>query len=85
MKDIILNEDNKSILDLINYIDSKIVTLRKENKFSENSLNSLSNLYDNTVGDWMSKNYLFDVEPSSSEEEEIKNKLLEIITFLNEF
>lgn len=85
MKDIILNEDNKSILDLINYIDSKIVTLRKENKFSENSLNSLSNLYNNIVGDWMSKNYLFDIEPSSSEEEEIKNKLLEIITFLNEF
>jgi hypothetical protein len=84
MKDITINEDNKSILDLINYIDSKIVTLRKENKFSENSLNSLSNLYNNTVGDWMSKNYLFNVEPSSSEEEEIKNKLLEIITFLNE-
>ena len=42
MKDITINEDNKSILDLINYIDSKIVTLRKENKFSENSLNSLS-------------------------------------------
>ena len=69
---------------IINYIDSKIVTLRKENKFSENSLNSLSNLYNNTVGDWMSKNYLFNVEPSFSEEEEIKNKLLEIITFLNE-
>ena len=84
MKDITINEDNKSILDLINYIDSKIVTLRKENKFSENSLNSLSNLYNNTVGDWMSKNYLFNVEPSSSEEEEIKNKLLEIITLLNE-
>ena len=84
MKDITINEDNKSILDLINYIDSKIVTLRKENKFSENSLNSLSNLYNNTVGDWMSKNYLFNIEPSSSEEEEIKNKLLEIITFLNE-
>lgn len=84
MKDITINEDNKSILDLINYIDSKIVTLRKENKFSENSLNSLSNLYNNTVGDWMSKNYLFNVEPSFSEEEEIKNKLLEIITFLNE-
>jgi hypothetical protein len=84
MKDITINEDNKSILDLINYIDSKIVTLRKENKFSENSLNSLSNLYNNTVGGWMSKNYLFNVEPNSSEEEEIKNKLLEIITFLNE-
>jgi hypothetical protein len=84
MKDITINEDNKSILDLVNYIDSKIVTLRKNNKFSENSLNSLSNLYNNIVGDWMSKNYLFNVEPSSSEEEEIKNKLLEIITFLNE-
>jgi hypothetical protein len=84
MKDITINEDNKSILDLINYIDSKIVTLRKANKFTENSLNSLSNLYNNTVGDWMSKNYLFNVEPISNEEEEIKNKLLEIITFLNE-
>ena len=84
MKDITINEDNKSILDLINYIDSKIVTLRKADKFTENSLNSLSNLYNNTVGDWMSKNYLFNVEPISNEEEEIKNKLLEIITFLNE-
>jgi hypothetical protein len=80
----IINEDNKSILDLINYIDSKIVSLRKDNKFSENSLNSLSNLYNMVVGDWMSKNYLFDIEPSPSEEEGIKNKLLEIITFLNE-
>ena len=29
----ILNEDNKSILNLVNYIDSKIVALRKDNKF----------------------------------------------------
>jgi hypothetical protein len=79
-----MNEDNKSILDLINYVDSKIKTLRKDNKFSKNSLNSLSNLYNVAVGDWMSKNYLFDIEPSPSEEEEIKNKLLEIIAFLNE-
>ena len=80
----IMNEDNKSILDLINYVDSKIKTLRKDNKFSKNSLNSLSNLYNVAVGDWMSKNYLFNIEPSPSEEEEIKNKLLEIIAFLNE-
>ena len=84
MKTMILNEDNKSILDLVNYIDSKIIILRKGNKFLKNSLNSLSNLYDVAVGGWISKNYLFDIEPSSSEEEEIKNKLLEIITFLNE-
>jgi hypothetical protein len=79
-----INEDNRSILDLVNYIDSKIVVLRKNNKFSKNTVDSLSNLYNLAVGEWMGKNYLFDIEPSSSEEEEIKNKLLEIITLLNE-
>ena len=78
-----LNEDNKSILDLVNYIDSKIVALRKDNKFSKNIMDSLSNLYNLTVGEWMSKNYISNIEPSSSEEEEIVNKLLEIIDFLN--
>ena len=78
-----LNEDNKSILDLVNYIDSKIVALRKDNKFSKNTIDSLSNLYNLTVVEWMSKNYISDVEPSSSEEEEIVDKLLEIIDFLN--
>ena len=80
-----LNEDNKSILDLVNYIDSKIVALRKDNKFSKNTIDSLSNLYNLTVGEWMSKNYISDVEPSSKEEEEIVDKLLEIIDFLNKF
>ena len=78
-----LNEDNKSILDLVNYIDSKIVALRKDNIFSKNVIDSLSNLYNLTVGEWMSKNYISNIEPSSSEEEEIMNKLLEIIDFLN--
>lgn len=78
-----LNEDNKSILDLVNYIDSKIIALRKDNKFSKNTIDSLSNLYNLTVGEWMSKNYISDVEPSPNEEEEITSKLLEIINFLN--
>jgi hypothetical protein len=46
-------------------------------------MDSLSNLYNLTVGEWMSKNYISNIEPSSSEEEEIVNKLLEIIDFLN--
>ena len=83
MKVITLNEDNKSILDLVNYIDSKIVSLRKDKKFSKNIIDSLSNLYNLTVGEWMNRNYISDIEPSSSEEEEIVNKLLEIIDFLN--
>lgn len=85
MKDIMLNEDNKSILDLVNYIDSKIITLRESNEFSKNIIDSLSNLYNTVVGEWLSKNYLFDIEPDFKEEEEIQNKLLEIITFLNKF
>jgi hypothetical protein len=31
----------------------------------------------------MDKNYMLDIEPNSEEEEEIINKLLEIINFLN--
>ena len=78
-----LNEDNKSILDLINYIDSKIVILRKDNKFSKNIVNELSSLYNNIVGEWMNINYINDIEPDIKEENEIMDKLLEIITFLN--
>ena len=78
-----LNEDNKSILDLINYIDSKIVILRKDNKFSKNIVNELSSLYNNIVGEWMNINYINDIEPDIREENKIMDKLLEIITFLN--
>lgn len=78
-----LNEDNKSILDLINYIDSKIVVLRKDSKFSKNVVNELSSLYNNVVGEWMSSNYLNNIEPDVKEENKIMDKLLEIITFLN--
>jgi len=83
MKVIILNEDNKSILDLVNYIDFKIVSLRKENKLSENTIVDLNNLYNNIVGEWLGKNYLFNIEPNIKKEEEIVDKLLEIIDFLN--
>jgi hypothetical protein len=82
-----LNEDNKSILDLVNYIDSKITSLRTSGKFSKNEaiIKSLSNLYNKAVGEWMSKNYILDIEPNSKEEEIIVNQLLELIDFLNKF
>lgn len=83
MKDIILTEDNKSILDLINYINFKIVNLRKNKNLSKNIIDKLNNLYSNVVDEWMDKNYMFDIDPSPDEEEEIINKLLEIINFLN--
>ena len=79
----IINEDNKSVLDLVNYINSKIIKLRNEKNLSQNVKNELSNLYNNVVDEWMNKNYMFNIEPNINEEEEIINNLLEIINFLN--
>ena len=83
MKNITINEDNKSVLDLINYINSKIIELRNNKNLSQNVKDELSSLYNNVVDNWMNKNYMFDIEPTVDEEEEIINNLLEIINFLN--
>ena len=79
----ILNEDNKSILDLLNYVDSKILKLRKNKNLDKEILSSLSKIYLETIEDWMSRNYLISVEPNKREEEEIVNNLLELIDILN--
>jgi hypothetical protein len=83
MKDITLNENNESILNLVNYIDSKIISLRKENQLPDMVISDLNDLYNSVVAEWMGKNYIFDIEPDIKEEEIIINKLLEIIDFLN--
>jgi len=79
----ILNEDNKSILDLLNYIDSKILELRKNKNLDKEIVLSLSKIYLETIDSWMSQNYLISVEPNKREEEEIVNSLLELIDILN--
>jgi len=79
----ILNEDNKSILDLINYIDSKIIELRKNKNLDNDILSKLSKIYTETIGDWMYQNYLNSVEPNSKEEEIIINNLLNLINIIN--
>jgi hypothetical protein len=79
----ILNEDNKSILDLLNYIDSKILELRKNKNLDKEIVLSLSKIYLETIDGWMSQNYLTSVEPNKREEEEIVNSLLELIDILN--
>lgn len=83
MKDIVINEDNKSILDLVKYVDSKITYLRKNKTLSKDIINNLSILPNSSVGDWMNKHYMFNIEPDDIDEEEIKDKLLEIISLLN--
>jgi hypothetical protein len=79
----ILNEDNESILDLLNYIDSKIVELRNNKNLDKEILLGLHKIYKETIDDWMSQNYLMSIEPNKDKEKEIMNNLLELINLIN--
>jgi hypothetical protein len=68
-------EDNKSILDLIQYVDSKIVKLRQDKGLDEDIIKKLSEVYSDTVDLWMTNNYLSEVEPDPRWENEIQDKL----------
>ena len=85
MKDTMLNlqEDNKSILNLIQYVDSKIVEFRTNNKLSLNAINDLQKLYTSVVDLWMTSNYIPDIEPDPRWEKEIQDTLMEVILYLN--
>ena len=78
-----LNEDNKSLLEMIRYVDSKIVSLREENKLDQDIANYVSKIYEDTVDVWMEHNYLKDIEPDSRWEQEITDELLKLIGYLN--
>lgn len=78
-----LQEDNKSILDLIQYVNSKIVEFRTNNKLSPKVINDLQRLYTSVVDLWMTSNYLPDIEPDSRWENEIQDTLFEVISYLN--
>ena len=76
-------EDNKSILDLIQYVDSKIVKLRQDKGLDEDIIKKLSEVYSDTVDLWMTNNYLSEVEPDPRWENEIQDKLIELISYIN--
>jgi len=78
-----INEDNKSILDLIQYIDVKIVNIIKQKNLSPAVLQDLQKLYDGAVNDWMDHNYIPNVEPDPRWENEIQDKLMDILNFIN--
>jgi hypothetical protein len=48
-----IQEDNKSILDLIQYVDTKIIGIIKQKKLSQAALQDLQNLYEGAINDWM--------------------------------
>lgn len=78
-----LLEDNKSILDLVNHVNSKIVDLRKSGKLDPEVAEYISKIYQDTVDVWMENNYLDDIEPASRWENEIVDTLIQLIGYLN--
>ena len=77
-----LQEDNEAILNLIQYVEVKIVELRKNNKLSPPVLQDLQKLYNGAIDDWMKYNYLSDVEPDPRWENEIRDNLIDILSYL---
>jgi hypothetical protein len=76
-------EDNKSISDLLQYVNSKIVELRQNKGLDEDVIKEISKVYSDTVDLWMVNNYIHDVEPSPRWENEIQDKLSQLISYLN--
>ena len=78
-----LLEDNQSVLDLIRYVDSKVVELRNKKGLDPEVMAKLSEVYEDVVDPWMENNYLKDVEPDIRWEEEIQDKLFTLISYIN--
>lgn len=78
-----LLEDNQSVLDLIRYVDSKVVELRNKKGLDPEVMVKLSEVYEDVVDPWMENNYLKDIEPDIRWEEEIQDKLFTLISYIN--
>lgn len=78
-----LNEDNKSIEELVSYINSKMVELRKDKDLNPRILTDFQMLYIEIVDPWMTEYNLTRIEPKTKIEQQINNDLLELISYLN--
>lgn len=78
-----LLEDNKTIEDLIDYINNKIVSLRTNKGIHEEILSSIQSQYSSVVYPWMNNNYIKNIEIDDDETFEIQNQLVELISYLN--
>ena len=78
-----LNEDNQSIDDLIKYIESKLIDVKKNKNLDKEILVNIQNIYLSVISDWMRENYLLGIEVTPNIEKEISNDLLDLINTLN--
>ena len=78
-----LFEDNKSIYNLVQYLETKVITLRKNKKIDADILRALHEMYIDVINPWMQEYYLINVEPNARMEEQIQNSLLELITYID--
>ena len=78
-----LFENNKSIQELIEYIDKKIKLLKTNKTLDPEVLKALHELYVSIIDEWYKHNVIMAVEPDSELENTIQNNLLELITYIN--
>lgn len=77
-----INEENKDIDNVISYLESTIVQLRKSNKLDDITKNLIQDLFNNEILYYMTNYYLPGIEINSKYEEQIINDIIDLISIL---
>jgi hypothetical protein len=77
-----INEENKDIDNVISYLESTIVQLRKSNKLDDITKNLIQDLFNNEILYYMTNYYLSGIEINSKYEEQIINDIIDLISIL---
>jgi hypothetical protein len=77
-----INEENKDIDNVISYLESLIVQLRKSNKLDNITKELIQDLFNNEIAYYMTNYYLPGVETNSKYEEQIINNIIDLINIL---
>ena len=77
----ILNEDNKSVADLLNFLEPKLEKLKQIG--DKEVLKYANQIYSTVVLDWINENYLAQEEVSQKAEQELCDYLLDLISTID--
>jgi hypothetical protein len=80
-----LSENNKDIDSLIKHLDKCVIIFKKKYPSKTHSLKEIRNLYELVIIPWMEEYPMNNLEIGDDEDEQMKNKLLDIINMLNVF
>ena len=77
-----INEENKDIDNVISYLESIIVSLRRSNKLDTITTDLIKGLFDNEISYYMDNYYIPGVETNSKYEENIINDIMDLVSIL---